>query len=324
MAWGGEALGAYGKRKWEETDPDYTNDSSPAAAEGRSIYVRGIPPAWKVNDLNDFFTGQGQVETVTLLRGQGREQTAQAAFVDFQTREDATNASLICDKLQLDKPFEDYTLTCHIKHELARAWTEKRSVYVAGLPHSFADEEKVRELASPYGLIFDVRVLPANRTTLACFVVMSSPEEAKYLIESVDGTVVEGALLTAQYPRQPKGAADVGATGRVPTVEIGGLPPDVVDEDITGVVEASGHTPKRTRREGQVLLVELATAESANAVAQELSGVEFVPGYKLTTSLRGGAPPPSMPRAAPTPRAQGPPVGRLRVSASAYAPRDSH
>merc|ERR1719235_530806 len=143
-----------------------------------------------MDDVEEFFTHQGVVVSVSMLPTP-REGQGQAAFVEFATREDATAAALVCDKLKLDAPYEDYTLLCSIKHELAKAWQEKRSVYITGLPLHF-DESSTREIAEPYGSVFDVRMLPPSKGSVSCFVVMGVADEAAHLIDALHGQRVEG------------------------------------------------------------------------------------------------------------------------------------
>jgi len=67
------------------------------------------------------------------------------------------------------------------------------SVHVTGLPAG-ATEEKVREIFSQYGTVKSLKCLPARaeKTDSAAIVTMDSAEQAKWLIDNVNGKVPAG------------------------------------------------------------------------------------------------------------------------------------
>lgn len=68
------------------------------------------------------------------------------------------------------------------------------NLYVTGLPAG-SDEGRIREVFSAYGgAVSSVRILPANasKTDVAAMVRMETADQAKHLIEHVNGTVPNG------------------------------------------------------------------------------------------------------------------------------------
>lgn len=87
-----------------------------AAAEGRVLYVRGLPHDWSVESVTGHFEAYGQVEGVNLLPRKAG-QRAQAAFVNFCQPEDAAHAANVCDGLTVEGNSGDcYWLGCSLKH----------------------------------------------------------------------------------------------------------------------------------------------------------------------------------------------------------------
>jgi len=86
-----------------------------AAAQGRVLYVRGIPLDWPVESVIRQFELYGQVEGVNLLPRKAG-QRAQAAFVNFWQPEDAAHAACACDGLTVQGNGGDcYWLGCILK-----------------------------------------------------------------------------------------------------------------------------------------------------------------------------------------------------------------
>ena len=192
-------------------------ENAAAASEGRAIYVRGIPTDWTQQQLSDFFSHQGAVQGVNLLPPRVG-QTARAAFVNFETAEEASSAAEVCDGLPLDDPSGvQYNLVCSLKKgltekvsmvsgfsDLSKARQEKRAVYISGLPVGY-DPEMVKSLLEQHvpDAVDAVNLLPPSRN-LSCFAIMRSPEDAALAISYLDGEAVDGKTLSVTYPRPPK------------------------------------------------------------------------------------------------------------------------
>lgn len=71
--------------------------NSVAADQGRSVYVRGIPPDWEQRDLEEIFRLHGGIETVNLLPARQDGFPFLTAIVNFFKADEAAAAALACD-----------------------------------------------------------------------------------------------------------------------------------------------------------------------------------------------------------------------------------
>lgn len=93
----------------------YRAMNSAAAADGKAVYVRGLPPDWDDHHLTSYFGAHGEVESARMLPAK-EGQRARAAFVNFASSEDARAAVLKCDQqLTEDSSGRVYWIGCSIK-----------------------------------------------------------------------------------------------------------------------------------------------------------------------------------------------------------------
>merc|ERR1711976_1138055 len=134
---------------------------------------------------------QGAVEGINLMPLK-HGQNARAAFVNFETPDDAAGAAEVCDNLAVETMSGEpgkFRLVCSLKRapgkkvdmvsgfsELSKARQEKRTVYMSGLPLEF-NGDRVKKMLSAHGIVEDVKDLPASRNK-SCFAIMNTPEEA--------------------------------------------------------------------------------------------------------------------------------------------------
>lgn len=88
------------------------------------------------------------------------------------------------------------------------------NLYVTGLPAG-SDEGRIREVFSAYGgAVSSVRILPANatKTDVAAMVRMENADQAKYLIENVNGTAPNG--MDAVLSIKPANSGGYGGKGK--------------------------------------------------------------------------------------------------------------
>lgn len=274
-----------------------------AAAEGRTVYVRGIPPDWSVEHLEKFMMHQGAVEGINLMPAK-HGQNARAAFVNFETCTDAEGAAEVCDNLQVDAAHGGpgtFRLVCSLKKapgkkvdmvsgfsDLSKARQEKRTVYMSGLPLDMG-AERIRSMLTAHGTVEDVKELPASRNR-SCFAIMSLAEEAMRVIETLDGQMVDGKRISVTYPRPPKRTR---GNEEESVVEIQGFPYASLPTEVSAAIEAGGRevsTVKMLRHESMnnqsIALVFMNSKEDAAAVVKELNGFEFMPGCILQARQR--------------------------------------
>merc|ERR1740117_964361 len=76
------------------------------------------------------------------------------------------------------------------------------NLFVAGLPHD-ATDESITMTFGQYGHVLSVKILPAQRgrSDVAALVRMSSPEQAKWIVENLHGNVPSGlgGAVTCRY-----------------------------------------------------------------------------------------------------------------------------
>jgi predicted protein tyrosine phosphatase len=89
-------------------------DNAASAAEGRAIYLRGIPPAWTVEHLCEYLVGRWPVESINLLPLKPGQRT-RAAFVNFHSSHDAAEAETSCDGEIITDNGNKYWLGCSLK-----------------------------------------------------------------------------------------------------------------------------------------------------------------------------------------------------------------
>eukprot|EP00747_Dinoflagellata_sp_TGD_P164729 gnl/TRDRNA2_/TRDRNA2_185056_c0_seq1.p1 gnl/TRDRNA2_/TRDRNA2_185056_c0~~gnl/TRDRNA2_/TRDRNA2_185056_c0_seq1.p1 ORF type:complete len:475 (+),score=98.86 gnl/TRDRNA2_/TRDRNA2_185056_c0_seq1:204-1427(+) len=274
-----------------------------ATREGRAIYVRGIPPDWGPNKLEDFMSHQGHVEWVHMMPRK-ETQPARAAFVNFSLQEDAKSACQVCDRLELQDNGKKYNLECAMKNEFGKAvhagargmslLTEprqrKKAMYLSGVPSSMSEAE-IKGMCRQHGIIADMYVFPPSGRNLACFVTYSLPEEAKAAIEAFDGSVLGGSLLSATHPRPPKRSRAEDAEDFC--VEIKGFPPDTMVTDIYALLESSGVdllTAKMLRHPQDPNLnaahAWFGSLEDADKILSGLQNFESSPGYHLACRIK--------------------------------------
>jgi len=176
-----------------------------AMEECRVIYVRGIPPRWTNSDLAEFFKYQGAVASARLLPVRG-ELDVRAGYVEFESTADAEGAMMVCNRLTLDEPGGgDFVLRCSIRSPKEKIIEEKRSVYIAGLPPRYSEDD-VFVLVETYGRVHDINLLPMGWSgTLCCFVTMATREDAACAIEGLNASPVDGCPVEARLPLPPSG-----------------------------------------------------------------------------------------------------------------------
>jgi len=286
-----------------------------AAEEGRSVQVQGIPPGWSLEQLHDFFSFQGTVDSVSLLPVPPDQKTRNAV-VNFATADEATNTAQVCDDLPVDDADGNaYRLSCQIKKEasrrvdyttgysqLSQARMENRCLYISGM-HPEVDEAQVRLFLEPHGAVEEVVLLPAGAATESCFASMCSAEDAETVVQELDGRDIAGKILAVGYPRPPKRQLERRSEDPNLMVEIRGFPFATSSRDISTAIEAGiSHRVQLVQvlqnehgQGGSYALVRMESADDARAVVDELNGFGFMPGYALQVRLKAFDTAPAIP-----------------------------
>jgi len=177
------------------------------------------------------------------------------------------------------------------------------SLHVTGLPDG-ATEESVTQIFAAYGTVKSVKVLPkrGDKPDIAAIVDMETAEQAQALIDTVSGTTPAGlaAPLTIKkklisWANQAYQAMAAAAEGGESTLHVTGIPEGSSEEQITalfaqfGPVKAVKILPKREDKPNQAAIVEMETAEAAEAAvgAPEIAA-GMVVKKKTTNWAKGG------------------------------------
>jgi len=282
-------------------------DKAQAEAEGRVMHCMGIPPLWSAQQIESFFSHQGEVSSVHLMNVQKGKNT-RSAYVYFKTKEDATNAALVCDRLEIEDRGSKFLLECSIKLKEAImgrrfsypargevdpkiAQLEGRTVYLSRVPlHVTSDA--VRELAENFGEVEAIHQLPGNSIALAFFVTMVSPGEAAFLIRDLQGSQVFGSIINATYPveKNEKRKKPHPEDETIPwyPLEIRNFPHWTTVEDIKASVATVGPNAQRVRVMHYDPQPTLSVARAyfreqsdRDASLNAMASYEFTPGFEL-------------------------------------------
>mmetsp|Transcript_77545 Transcript_77545/g.136812 ORF Transcript_77545/g.136812 Transcript_77545/m.136812 type:complete len:700 (-) Transcript_77545:30-2129(-) len=282
-------------------------DKETAEAEGRVMHAMGLPPLWSAQQIESFFSHQGEVGSVHLMNVQKGKNT-RAAYVYFKTKEDCTNAAMVCDRLEIEDRSSKFLLECSIKLKAAImgrrfsypargevdpkiAQLEGRTVYLSRLP-LHVTQDAVRELSENFGEVEAIHQLPGNSIALAFFVTMVSPGEAAFLIRDLNNSQVFGSIIQASYPveKNEKRKKPHPEDETIPwyPLEIRNFPHWTTVEDLKASVATVGPNAQRVRvmhYDPQPML-SIARAyfreeSDRDASMNALAAYEFTPGYEL-------------------------------------------
>jgi len=156
------------------------------------------------------------------------------------------------------------------------------SLHVTGLPDG-CTEDQVTQIFAQHGVVKSVKVLPkrGDKPDIAAIVDMETAEQAQTLIDTVSGTVPAG--LTAplvikkkltSWANQAYQAMTAAAAGAESTLHVTGIPEGCSEEQVTqlftphGTVKAVKILPKRDDKPNLAAIVEMETAEGADAIIE--------------------------------------------------------
>ncbi|CAE7382534.1 HMCN1 [Symbiodinium pilosum] len=301
-----------------------------AVEEGRCLFVVGVPPLWSISQIEDFFHYHGNIESVYLREAELIDQlpatgchraqhllklqkgtNRRSAYVYFDTPEGATNAALVCDRLEVEHREEKHYLCCSIKHkagsktytrrlsqglrgevDFKQAQEEARTVFLSKLPGN-TSQDQIQELTENHGVVEAIHILPAsNYSTIACFVTMESPGEAAFMIRALNnaeafGTTINASLAVEKNEKRKKLHPEDEWIQWYP-LEIRNFPHWTVVDDIKATISTVGPASQRVRIMHYDPAPSLSVARAyfreeadRDEVLKALAGYEFSPGYAL-------------------------------------------
>jgi len=312
-AWGaedGEDEGAEPKKEKKEPPPMPSKGINEAAVnEGRAMYCVGLPPLWSTRQIEEFFGHQGEVENVVLMNVQ-KGKNNRAAYINFKTSEGATDAALVCDRLDVEDRGETFMLQCSIKQKtgsrtyghkfsfIARgevdhriAQQEGRTVFLSKLPLEI-QAEQIEAVAEQHGEVESVHILPPNNISAAAFVTMVSPGEAAFMARALDNSwefgKIIGASIAVEKNEKRKKPHPEDETIQWYPLEIRNFPHWTLPDDIKATITTVGPQSQRVRimyydPEPTLSVARAYFREESDRdqVLRGIAGFEFTPGYSL-------------------------------------------
>ncbi|KAJ5155972.1 hypothetical protein N7492_008775 [Penicillium capsulatum] len=161
-----------------ETAEALTEPAAPRRdREHSTVVVKNLPAQASEHQVRQFFRHIGTINGVKMIPSQ--DEKSQAAFLEFDTKEEALGA-LTRDQ----KPFDENTIEVTLDAR-STLWVTNFS--------ATADESSIRDLFSKYGHIVDVRLpsLKFDQKRRFCYVQFASSTAAHQATE-LDGTETEG------------------------------------------------------------------------------------------------------------------------------------
>lgn len=273
------------------------------------MYCVGLPPLWSTEQIREFFAHQGEVASVHLMNVQ-KGKNNRAAYINFKETDGATNASLVCDRLELEDRNEKYVLECSIKQKTGartygrrfswaaqgmvdprEAQMQMRTIFISKMP-LHVTQEQVQTMCEHFGEVEGVHMLPPNQWSVAAFVTMVSPGEAATMMRSLNNTQVFGTIIAAGYPveKETKRKKPHPEDETIPwyPIEIRNFPHWCVVDDLKATIETVGPKAQRVRvmhyddvPSLSVARAYFAEEEDRDEILKQLAGYEFTPGFEL-------------------------------------------
>lgn len=297
------------KESFAARQAESKEENMQAVEEGRCMYCVGLPPLWSTQQINEFFAHQGEVISVHLMNVQ-KGKNNRAAYINFKETDGATNAALVCDRLEIDDRNEKFVLSCSVKQKAGartygrkfsfpargmvdprQAQTEMRTIFISKLPLEVS-QEQVQVLCENFGEVEGVHMLPPNQWSAAAFVTMVSPGEAATMMRSLNNSQAFGTFIATNYPvekdhkrRKPHPEDE---TIQWYPLEIRNFPHWTVIDDLKATIETVGPKAQRVRvmhydDEPSMSVARAYFAEEGDRdeVLKTLAGYEFTPGFAL-------------------------------------------
>ena len=163
------------------------------AEDDRKVYIGRLPTTATAEGLKDMFSSAGVVQEVACIPDTVLGHSCKGfAFITFATVDDAMKAASTMNGVM----FEDRPMEVRMKNA-PREQTQKEAnefdpnanLYVGGVTESM-NEDALREIFSPYGLVQKTKIVRDHATQAAKgygFVQMMDPSHAQAAITALDG-----------------------------------------------------------------------------------------------------------------------------------------
>ncbi|EHK48535.1 hypothetical protein TRIATDRAFT_236581 [Trichoderma atroviride IMI 206040] len=183
----------------------------PKVDDGRSIFVRSLPPGVTNESLTDFFSEYFAVKHATVVVDQETKESRGFGFVSFADADDARDAKAALDKKEWDgrririevaEPRQRNADEADKRPGKGREAFQRPStkLIIRNLPWSIKTSEQLSKLFLSYGKVI-YSDLPQNKGKLKGFgfVTIRGRPNAEKALEAVNGKIVDGRPLAVDW-----------------------------------------------------------------------------------------------------------------------------
>ena len=160
------------------------------------LIVNYLPQSMSDNDFKILFSKIGPLESYKILRDNSTNYSFGYGFIDYQNPEDAETAIEKLNAYQIENK------TIRVAYSKPQGSNKNCNLYVAGLGPT-TDNDKLREIFSPYGEIIQVKVVKdgGNSSKGYGFVLFKDKTQADASIRALQGHCDGCLLYTSPSPR---------------------------------------------------------------------------------------------------------------------------
>ncbi|KAN0027875.1 hypothetical protein ACTFIV_009701 [Dictyostelium citrinum] len=155
------------------------------------LFVGQIPKSFNEEEIKNLFTNIANIESVSLIKNKTTNEPQGCAFVSVPSREEADRA---IEQLHNSKKFQGVLNNLQVKYADSEQEKLASKLFVGMLPRSY-EEEQIRELFEPHGVVEDICILRGpNSESKGCgFIKFDNRESALSAIATLNGMKLDGS-----------------------------------------------------------------------------------------------------------------------------------
>mmetsp|Transcript_17214 Transcript_17214/g.43885 ORF Transcript_17214/g.43885 Transcript_17214/m.43885 type:complete len:392 (-) Transcript_17214:43-1218(-) len=163
-------------------EENHTNNTSKGDAP--KLFVGQIPKSMTQEELQPIFAQYGEIREVFVIRDKATGQPRGCCFVTYSKKSEADAAIAALHNVRTLPPLSNPMQVKYAEGELERL---EHKLFIGMLPKS-ANEDDLRRLFTPYGVIEELTILRTGTESRGCaFVKYQSRDEALAAINSLNG-----------------------------------------------------------------------------------------------------------------------------------------
>ncbi|KAN0029475.1 hypothetical protein ACTA71_007604 [Dictyostelium dimigraforme] len=155
------------------------------------LFVGQIPKSFNEEEIKNLFNNIANIESVSLIKNKATNEPQGCAFVSVPSREEADRA---IEQLHNSKKFQGVLNNLQVKYADSEQEKLASKLFVGMLPRSY-EEEQIRELFEPHGVVEDICILRGpNSESKGCgFIKFENRESALSAIATLNGMKLDGS-----------------------------------------------------------------------------------------------------------------------------------